>query len=393
MGNRNIRILYAVRLLGSLHFIGGVLIPFFTEWGHISEPMIPVIQLWFMWWAAFLEVPTGAVADYISRKASVLLGFLISGLGFWIYVIGPHLAWFLIGEWLIALGVALVSGADESILYDTLLEEGRPEEATRISSRYGIVSMFGILVGSPLGSWVGVHWGLAVPHVLTGMALVMSAVVALLLHEPSISSQTIDPAKRYRDVLSRGVKIFWSNKKVRLLGLNLALVHAISGTIIWLNQIALEDLSISPIWFGYVVSAGVMSEIILAHVIGDLEDRFGFRLIAVVTQIMPAVGFFLIVFGIFRGNIPIVLVGTMLPYSILIGRRSMLKAHINHHIPSSERATVLSTVELVRKGITGGAYIIMSLTLGVGVWLPMTIFGCMLVMGLTIKTLNGQGEP
>lgn len=383
--NKNIGILYAVRLTSHLSFIGGVLIPFFTDWGGITPAMIPLIQLWFMWWAAILEIPSGMIADYVSRKASLVWGLAVSGVGFVVYVLAPELVFFLIGEFLIALGLALVSGADESLLYDTLLEQGRPEVATHISSRCGIFAMVGILIGSPIGSWVGVTWGYHVPNILTGATLLLSAVVALFLTEPTVVRTTVDPTRTYRDIASRGLRLFWHNKTVRQLGFNFAVVHALAGTIIWLNQVVLTDLGVNPLFFGYVVSAGVVSEIIFAHYVGSLEERFGFGKMVVATQLMPALGFVLVVGGVFGQNIPTALVGILMAYAVLIGRRSMMKAHINHAIPSSERATILSTVELVRKGITGFAYIVMSLTLDVGAWLPMAIFAGVLIVGLNVK--------
>ncbi|MBU2036458.1 MFS transporter, partial [Patescibacteria group bacterium] len=68
---------YLYSFLISLHLFSAVLVPFFTDWGGISQGKIQILQSWFMFWIFILEIPTGAVADYIGRKQSLFIGSVI----------------------------------------------------------------------------------------------------------------------------------------------------------------------------------------------------------------------------------------------------------------------------------------------------------------------------
>src|SRR5512143_671262 len=101
---------YLFQFVSGLHLIGAVLIPFFTDWGGVSIFVAQALQSWFTFCIFALELPTGVVADLVGRKYSVALGALVTALGAWGYGSVPNVAVFVIGEFLFALGVALISG-------------------------------------------------------------------------------------------------------------------------------------------------------------------------------------------------------------------------------------------------------------------------------------------
>ena len=98
----NINKLLLIKLFSSLDFFGAVLVPFFTEWGGISYSKVLLLQSWFMFWIFFLEIPTGAIADYFGRKQSVILGKLLLGISLMIYSFVPNFYVFLLSEFLFA---------------------------------------------------------------------------------------------------------------------------------------------------------------------------------------------------------------------------------------------------------------------------------------------------
>ena len=55
----NLPKIYAFKFLMGLHFFGGVLIPFFTDWGGINYFRVMVLQSFFVFSVFLLEVPTG----------------------------------------------------------------------------------------------------------------------------------------------------------------------------------------------------------------------------------------------------------------------------------------------------------------------------------------------
>ena len=72
---RNIPLYYMIQFFAGLHFISGVLVPFFTEWGGISMFQALSIQAWFLGCVFLFEIPAGTIADFLGRKQSMALGF------------------------------------------------------------------------------------------------------------------------------------------------------------------------------------------------------------------------------------------------------------------------------------------------------------------------------
>ena len=125
------------------HFIAGVLLVFFLTWGKLSFVEVMFLQSYFTIMVFAFEIPCGAIADYISRKFSLFLGGLMSAIAALVYSITPNLGLFIVGETLFALEVALMSGTDSALIYDTLKKMGREEEVAKISARNGSFFLVG----------------------------------------------------------------------------------------------------------------------------------------------------------------------------------------------------------------------------------------------------------
>ena len=92
---------------------------------------VQFLQSWFMFWHFILEVPTGVVADYFGRKKSVIIGLIFYFFGVLLYGTVPNFVVFLICEFILAMGVSLMSGADSAMLYDKLKEHGMEHESKK----------------------------------------------------------------------------------------------------------------------------------------------------------------------------------------------------------------------------------------------------------------------
>ena len=103
-----------------MFFISGVLVPFFTLWGKISFFQIMIVQAFFMFMIVILEIPSGAVADYLGRKTTLMIASICGIIAVLIYGSYPVITIFLIGELFFAISGALISGASEALVYDTL---------------------------------------------------------------------------------------------------------------------------------------------------------------------------------------------------------------------------------------------------------------------------------
>ena len=108
----NLQKMYFFAFLANVHFIAGIMIPFFMDWGGITFMQAMILQASFMIFVLLLEVPTGAIADYFSRKTSLVLGGLVMTLAAFVYSSFPNFWVFMFGEFCWALGISLITGAD-----------------------------------------------------------------------------------------------------------------------------------------------------------------------------------------------------------------------------------------------------------------------------------------
>lgn len=99
-----------------------------------------------------LDIPSGTVADIIGRKRTIIIGraFLAASMICFAFMRNPLEAW--IGNILWSIGYSLQSGADTSLLYETLKEDGRENEYTRVQgqavgTRFVLVAFGSLAVG------------------------------------------------------------------------------------------------------------------------------------------------------------------------------------------------------------------------------------------------------
>ncbi|MBD3279081.1 MAG: hypothetical protein GF390_00010 [Candidatus Pacebacteria bacterium] len=94
---------YLFVFLKNLSFFAAVTVPFFMDWGGLAFWQISLTQSWFSFWLFVLEIPTGAVADYLGRKHSIALGALVVAVAALIYGSIPNFYVFLMAEFFFTL--------------------------------------------------------------------------------------------------------------------------------------------------------------------------------------------------------------------------------------------------------------------------------------------------
>jgi len=85
-------------------------------------------------WVLF-EVPSGWFADRYGYKLSILLGTILSTVGYFVFWGFPVYEGFIVGEIILALSAGFVSGARDALLYDTLEAMKRVAMYTKVQGR------------------------------------------------------------------------------------------------------------------------------------------------------------------------------------------------------------------------------------------------------------------
>lgn len=321
------------------------MIPFFMEWGHISFTRIMILQSWFMLWIFLLEVPTGAVADYLGRKWSLVFAAIANTIAAIIYGSFPNFYVFLVGEFVWAMSAALMSGADEAFIYDTLKKVGKTDQSKKIFARLESTDLLAIGIASPVGGLIAAHFGLQYPMLFAAIPMVLGAIIGLTFKEPE-TNQKIE-SKRYLKILKEGFTFFFKHKVLRILTLDTVVIGAVAYFMIWFFQPMLKNAGIGVAYYGFVHASFVVSQVLIMNNYQRLERLFGSKkrvifFSALITGLMFIIG------GL-TTFVPAVIAVIIIGGGFGLSRKPLFSAYMNKYIPSDKRATVLSTVSMMRR--------------------------------------------
>ncbi len=337
--------IYIYSFFKQFAFFSAVLVPFFTEWGHITLFQVQLLQSWFSVWVFLLEIPTGAIADKIGRKHSLTIGAIFVAVATVVYGSIPSFTIFLLAEFLFAVGYALNSGADQALLYDTLKSQGKEGESKKVLGRADALMLAGMMIAAPLGSLIAAKLGLNAPQILTAVPMLIASVIAWSVPEPKTHSES--ESLRYRDILKQGFIALRSNPIIRTLAFDSVVVSAAAYFVVWFYQPYMEMLQIPIIYFGLAHALLLASEIAVSSNFAFLEKLLGsgksyLRNSAIlVTLVFIAAA----LFQHWAMLLLLIVIGGGIGYT----RATYISSLAHPHIDSRHRATVLSSIGMLRR--------------------------------------------
>ncbi len=346
--------IYTCHVLGSLHFISAVLVPFYTDWGGISFAQVLLLQSWFMAWAFLLEIPTGTVADRFGRKTSFVLGLVANTLAVVVYTSVPLFLVFMAGEFLWALSIALVSGADAALVYDGLKADGRSEESDRVFRTTGMLSKLAMLVAGPVGSVIALTTGYKETMLFMIFPLAIATAISLTIKEPPRDG-TPEPGATgtekhvkhaYIRIMKAGIKEFTGSKSLRRLAANMIAVDSVAFMLVWVYQVKLAAAGIPVLLFGMVNAMSITGQVAVIGCSGRLERALGSR--SRLLLLAPLVLAAALVLLACTNEPWMVITAITVAISFGLSRRPLFESCFNKHISSATRATVLSTIAMLR---------------------------------------------
>jgi DHA3 family tetracycline resistance protein-like MFS transporter len=127
--------------------------------------------------SAFLfEIPTGVVADVYSRRLSIIIGYLLMGLGFLIEGLFPFFLPIILAQVVWGLGYTFTSGATQAWISDEVGEE----KANQLFMRATQVGLVASLLGMGLAIWIGAN-NVALPIQLGAVGVILIGVVLIFI--------------------------------------------------------------------------------------------------------------------------------------------------------------------------------------------------------------------
>lgn len=341
----NIWKLCVIRLLSWMFFFSAILVPFFTEWGKLTLSEIFILNAWFFFWNFVLEVPTGTVADFFGRKASLALGCVMGLAASLLYIVRPDFRLFLLAEVVFAVSYTLHSGADEALAYDSLLAHDQAASSKRVLARMEAFKLGGIITGTLAGGFIAATWGLRAPMIAYVAPAAAAFLLALTLKEPPVT-RPAEARKSYRAILIDGGRYFLQHKILLLLAADMAITNALAWGIIWLFQPLLMRAGVELRYFGLVQAVACVTQILLLSSVERVEAWLGSkRRLLVWGSVLTGAAFLLL--GASQA-LPLVVLGIVVAFTFGLTRVPIFSSYLNKYIPSDKRATVLSMTSMLR---------------------------------------------
>lgn len=126
----NLRVAYALTLFGEMFVPIAIWLFFYTK--YLDFTQIAVMTAVGTICSIAFEIPTGAFADIVGRKASIVLSYAIFAVTMVITAYSQSFVAFTCLAVAGALSNTLVSGSLESLVYDTLKENDQESEFEKV---------------------------------------------------------------------------------------------------------------------------------------------------------------------------------------------------------------------------------------------------------------------
>ncbi len=362
------------------HLISGIITIFFMTWGKLSFVEIMYLQSYFWIMILIFEIPCGAISDYLSRKTALFLGGITTAIAAIIYSITPNIFMFILGETLWAFGEAQISGTNTAIMYDTLKKFNREDEIAKFSARNVSFFVVGIGISAPLGSLLTLVISIQLVVTLMCIPFFSAAIVALSLNEPNHQiPETSDNSQSYFAIIRSGIKELKHNKNLRTLAFDQVIAEGLIFLIFWTYQPYLIEFGILVAYLGFIGTTITIMQVIFMNLVPKLYERMENkkRLLWIFT-IIPGLAFILL--AILRISM-IIIVLFMIIVGFGISRSIIHVKSINTQIETENRATVLSTINMLSTLIKAvlfpiAGYIVMS-----------SLRSCFIVLGIIMISI------
>jgi len=126
--------------------------------------------------AFVFEVPTGIVADVYSRRLSIIIGYVLMGLGFLVEGLFPSFLPILLAQIIWGLGYTFTSGATQAWISDEIGED----DANKLFLRATQVGLFASLIGMGAAMLIGAN-NVALPIQVGALGVMLIGVTLMLI--------------------------------------------------------------------------------------------------------------------------------------------------------------------------------------------------------------------
>lgn len=336
----NIKLSYIASFFSGLIFVAPIWIAFERQFLLFSE--IALLESIAAGITTILELPTGALADLLGRKKTIMIGIFLVAVSNIYFAFCTVFIHFLLSILLFGIGEALISGSDVALSFDTLKELNREKEFSSFKARTGLIFRIGFILAAVAGGYL-FQINQKLPFILLGLAQFIVIIIYNFLIEPKLDSEKFSLVNYVKQTKIGFAQIF-KNSYVK----KLTIFYTIVGGISWCAGIYFEQTLALELGFNDIERSWMFSAILLIvtilTVIVTNNDK-------IITRKRAYIGFPLIlsislIFGSFVPKLlaPIIFLGVRFVLSM---RFTILDRYTNMEFNSKYRATAISALNML----------------------------------------------
>lgn len=219
-----------------------------------------------------LEIPSGYFADLWGRKSTLIFGSILGVIGFGVYSFTDGFWGFLVAELILGIGQSFISGSDSALLYDSLKQDQREHEYTKLEGRVLSIGNFAETIAAVIGGFLA-EISLRTPFIAQTFVALIAIPAAITLIEPHRELIVKD---RWKSIFRVLKETLIQRKDLQTLILFTAFIGTGTLTMAWFIQPYLKEirgLSLSEIGIALAILNFIVG--ITTLVAYKIEKRLG----------------------------------------------------------------------------------------------------------------------
>ncbi|HEY8420918.1 MAG TPA: MFS transporter, partial [Thermoclostridium sp.] len=251
--NQNIRKLYAIRFFHNL-IPAYVIERLFWEQRGMTIRLVVYTEILYAVTVVLLEIPSGIIADKWGRKKLVIVNAVSGCCELLILIFATKFWHFAAAIFVAGVGRAAGSGAENALLYDSLLSNGDENSFEKCLGRLNALEFTAAILAALSGSFMAGRYGFELNYWISLAGMFASLCISFMLREPEVRSRTGEQIP-IKDYVVASLSFFRSNYGVCLVLFSAMIAGSAMNFIDEFWQLYVSRLGIPVIYFGFFSSA------------------------------------------------------------------------------------------------------------------------------------------
>ncbi|HAT4334638.1 TPA: tetracycline efflux MFS transporter TetA(P) [Clostridium perfringens] len=329
--------------------VATVMVVYHIEIVHLNPLQLILVGTTLELACFIFEIPTGIVADVYSRKLSIVIGGVLTGVGFILEGSISSFVFVLVAQIVWGLGSTFISGSLEA----WIAEEEKNKDLDEIYIKGAQAGQIGAFIGIVLSTVIA-NFSVRLPIIVSGVLFIILALF-LWLYMPENNFKPSAPGdlntfKKMVYTFKSGLKIVKSKSIIMIL-LAVTLFYGLSseGYDRLSNAHFLQDTTLpklgnlsSVTWFGIFGILGMILSFIVMHFMAknlkNEDNRKNGKLLLCINILYISS---MLIFALTK-NFSLMLIAYLATNTFRIINEPIFSAWLNGHIDDNSRATVLS---------------------------------------------------